>query len=149
VFVAFLSYCLYVTLGRQLKSLAPGLTARSAPDKFAAVQMVDVRIPTTTRVRSCSPDTHKPEPEFELLLEHLRLSLPAQLAAERPKRQSRMNTKLLAQPALNFIETRREFNAAILLRGEIAQALVLLRRRIPRSSISPFVRCHRRGLSSL
>jgi transposase len=30
VFIAFLAYCLYVTLGRRLKSLAPGLTARSA-----------------------------------------------------------------------------------------------------------------------
>jgi hypothetical protein len=29
VFIAFLAYCLYVTLGRQLKSLASGLTARS------------------------------------------------------------------------------------------------------------------------
>ena len=40
VFVAFLAYCLYVTLGRQLRALAPGLTARSALEKFAAVQMV-------------------------------------------------------------------------------------------------------------
>jgi hypothetical protein len=47
VFTSFLAYCLYVTLGRQLKGLAPGLTARSALEKFAAVQMVDVRIPTT------------------------------------------------------------------------------------------------------
>jgi transposase len=30
VFIAFLAYCLYVTLGRRLKPLAPGLTARSA-----------------------------------------------------------------------------------------------------------------------
>jgi hypothetical protein len=30
VFIAFLAYCLYVTLGRQLKPLAQGLTARSA-----------------------------------------------------------------------------------------------------------------------
>lgn len=47
VFVAFLAYCLYVTLGRQLQGLAPGLIARSALEKFAAVQMVDVKIPTT------------------------------------------------------------------------------------------------------
>jgi transposase len=45
VFVAFLAYCLYVRLGRQLKGLARGLTARSALEKFAAVLMVDMKIP--------------------------------------------------------------------------------------------------------
>jgi hypothetical protein len=78
VFVAFLSYCLYVTLGRQLKSLAPGLTARSALEKFAAVQMVDVRIPTTDAREILLTRYTQPEPELELLLERLRLALPAQ-----------------------------------------------------------------------
>jgi hypothetical protein len=78
VFVAFLSYCLYVTLGRQLKPLAPGLTARSALEKFAAVQMVDVRIPTTDAREILLTRYTQPEPELELLLERLRLTLPAQ-----------------------------------------------------------------------
>jgi len=43
VFVAFLGYCLYVTIGLQLKALAPRLTTRNALEKFAAVQMFDVR----------------------------------------------------------------------------------------------------------
>jgi TRAP-type mannitol/chloroaromatic compound transport system permease large subunit len=42
VFIDFLAYCLYVRLGRRLKPLAPGLTARSALEKFAAMQIVDV-----------------------------------------------------------------------------------------------------------
>jgi hypothetical protein len=78
VFVAFLAYCLYVTLGRQLKALAPGLTARSALEKFAAVQMVDVRIPTTDGRELQLTRYTQPEPELELLLERLRLTLPAQ-----------------------------------------------------------------------
>jgi transposase len=78
VFVAFLSYCLYVTLARQLKGLAPGLTARSALEKFAAVQMVDVRIPTTDAREILLTRYTQPEPELEPLLERLRLTLPAQ-----------------------------------------------------------------------
>jgi hypothetical protein len=78
VFVAFLAYCLYVTLGRQLKALAPGLTARNALEKFAAVQMVDVRIPTTDGREVLLTRYTQPEQELELLLEQLKLSLPAQ-----------------------------------------------------------------------
>jgi DDE family transposase len=78
VFIAFLAYCLYVTLGRQLKPLAPGLTARSALDKFAAVQMVDVHIPTTDGRELTLTRYTQPEPELQLLLERMRLILPAQ-----------------------------------------------------------------------
>jgi hypothetical protein len=78
VFIAFLAYCLYVTLGRQLKVLAPGLTARSALEKFAAVQMVDVHIPTTDRRELMLTRYTQPEPELQLLLEQLHLQLPPQ-----------------------------------------------------------------------
>jgi hypothetical protein len=47
VFIAFLAYCLRVTLARRLHALAPGLTPRSVLEKFAAVQMIDVHLPTT------------------------------------------------------------------------------------------------------
>ena len=47
IFIAFLAYCLQVTLQRRLHALAPGLSARSALEKFAAVQMIDVHLPTT------------------------------------------------------------------------------------------------------
>jgi hypothetical protein len=36
-----------ITLTRRLHALAPGLTARSALEKFAAVQMIDAHLPTT------------------------------------------------------------------------------------------------------
>jgi hypothetical protein len=78
VFIAFLAYCLYITLGRQLKALAPGLTARSALEKFAAVQMVDVHIPTTDGRELMLTRYTQPERELQLLLDQLNLQLPAQ-----------------------------------------------------------------------
>src|ERR1700723_1115782 len=63
IFIAFLAYCLQITLTRRLHALAPGLTARSALEKFAAVQMIDVHLPTTdgreivlTRYTQHAPD---------------------------------------------------------------------------------------------
>src|SRR6516165_4177647 len=47
IFVAFLAYCLHVTLRARLKPLAPGLTPRAVLDKLAAIQMLDVHFPTT------------------------------------------------------------------------------------------------------
>jgi len=44
IFIGFLAYCLHVTLTRRLHALAPGLTARNALEKFAAVQMIDVHL---------------------------------------------------------------------------------------------------------
>ena len=78
IFVAFLAYCLHVTLGRHLKALAPGLTPRAVLDKFAAVQMIDVYVPTTDGRELSLTRYTQPEPELKLLLEKLKLSLPAQ-----------------------------------------------------------------------
>jgi hypothetical protein len=47
IFVAFLAYCLQVTLKARLRPLAPGLTPHAVVEKFAAIQMVDVYLPTT------------------------------------------------------------------------------------------------------
>jgi transposase len=78
IFIAFLAYCLHVTLARQLQAYAPGLTPRSVLEKFAAVQMIDIEIPTTDG-RTITLTRHtEPEPELKLLLERLRLKLPAQ-----------------------------------------------------------------------
>jgi hypothetical protein len=78
IFIAFLAYCLHVTLGQQLKALAPGLTPRSALEKFAAVQMIDVYVPTTDGRELCLTRYTQPEPELKRLLDKLKLSLPAQ-----------------------------------------------------------------------
>ena len=78
IFVAFLAYCLHVTLGHRLKHLAPGLTTRSVLAKFSAVQMIDVRIPTTCGRELALTRYTQPEPNLQLLLERLKLTLPAQ-----------------------------------------------------------------------
>jgi transposase len=78
VFIAFLAYCLHVTLGRRLHALAPGLTPRSVLEKFAAVQMIDVHLPTTDGRELLLTRYTEPEPELKLLLNKLKLDLPAQ-----------------------------------------------------------------------
>jgi hypothetical protein len=78
IFIAFLAYCLQVTLQRRLHALAPGLTARSALEKFAAVQMIDVYLPTTDRRELLLTRYTQPEPELRLLLQQLKLDLPPQ-----------------------------------------------------------------------
>ena len=78
IFIAFLAYCLHVTLGNQLKALAPGLTPRAVFEKFAAVHMIDVNIPTTDARELSLMRYTQPEPELKLLLHKLKLTLPAQ-----------------------------------------------------------------------
>jgi len=78
IFIAFLAYCLQITLQRRLHVLAPGLTARSALEKFAAVQMIDVRLPTTDGRELLLTRYTQPEPELRLLIQQLKLNLPPQ-----------------------------------------------------------------------
>jgi len=78
IFVAFLAYCLQITLTRWLNGLAPGLTARSALQKFAAVQMIDVHLPTTDGREIILSRYTEPEPELRLLIDRMNLALPAQ-----------------------------------------------------------------------
>ena len=78
IFVAFMAYCLQVTLKKRLRALAPGLTPRSAIETMAAIQMVDVELPTTDgRTLTLSRYT-EPEPGQKLLIQHVKLSLPDQ-----------------------------------------------------------------------
>jgi hypothetical protein len=78
IFIAFLAYCLQVTLQRRLHALAPGLTARSALEKFAAMQMIDVPLPTTDGRELRLTRYTQPEPDLRLLIQQLKLELPPQ-----------------------------------------------------------------------
>jgi transposase len=78
IFIAFLAYCLHVTLGHRLKHLATGLTTRSVLEKFCAVQMIDVHIPTTDARELLLTRYTQPEAELKLLLERLKITLPPQ-----------------------------------------------------------------------
>ena len=63
---------------QQLRPHARGLTARSVLEKFAAVQMIDVRIPTTDGREVVLTRYTEPERDLKLLLDRLRIELPAQ-----------------------------------------------------------------------
>ncbi len=93
IFISFLAYCLYITLQRRLHSLAPGLTTRSALEKFAAVQMIDVHLPTTDGRELLLTRYTQPEPELLLLLQRLKLDLP-------PQPPPRIAAAALPEPAL-------------------------------------------------
>ena len=78
IFVAFLAYCLHVTLRAKLKPLAPGLTPRAVLDKLAAIQMLDVHFPTTdVRTLILSRYTEL-NADQKLLVKQLKLNLPSQ-----------------------------------------------------------------------
>jgi hypothetical protein len=78
IFVTFVAYCLMVTLKHQARQLAPGLTPRAILEKFAAIQMVDVHLPTTDGRHLVLSRFTQPDPDQQLLLQQLRLSLPQQ-----------------------------------------------------------------------
>jgi transposase len=78
IFIAFVAYCLQVTLKQRTRALAPGLTPRAALEKFAALQMVDVHLPTTDGRHLVLPRYTQPEKDLQLLLKRLKLELPAQ-----------------------------------------------------------------------
>jgi hypothetical protein len=78
IFIAFLAYCLHVTLGRRLRDLAPGLTPRAVLEKLSAMQMLDVHLPTTDGREVILTRYTQPEPDQRLLLEKLKLKLPEQ-----------------------------------------------------------------------
>ena len=78
IFISFLAYCLHVTLRRRLRELAPGLTSRAVLEKFATIQMLDVHLPTTDDRTVILSRYTQPEPEVQLLLQELKLELPAQ-----------------------------------------------------------------------
>jgi transposase len=78
IFIAFIAYCLHVTLRARLRRVAGGLTARAVLDKFAAIQMLDVQFPTTDGRTLILSRYTEPTIDHKLLLEQLNLTLPPQ-----------------------------------------------------------------------
>jgi transposase len=97
IFVAFLAYCLQVTLKAQLRQLAGGTTPRAVIEKFKTMQMVDVKLPTTDGRELTLSRYTQPEPEHRMLLEQLRLDLPRQPP---PKITAASVATKTAEPAL-------------------------------------------------
>ena len=78
ILVAFLAYCLHVTLRHKLKLKAPGLTPRSLLEQLSAIQMLDVHFPTTDGRTLIFRRYTAPNKLQKLLLAQLDLDLPAQ-----------------------------------------------------------------------
>ncbi len=78
VFIAFLAYCLQVTLKNRLLIHAPGLTPVSVLEKLSAIQMVEVWIPMLDDRWLVLPRHTQPEPDVQALLEQIRITLPPQ-----------------------------------------------------------------------
>ena len=76
--MAFIAYCLHVTLRARLRPVAAGLTPRAVLDKFATMQMLDVKFPTTDGRTLILSRYTEPDIDHKLLLEQLKLTLPPQ-----------------------------------------------------------------------
>ena len=78
IFIAFMAYCLQVTLKARLKQSATGLTPRAVLEKFATVQMLDVHLPTADGREVIMARYTQPEKDLQLLLDQMKLTLPEQ-----------------------------------------------------------------------
>ena len=118
--VAFLAYCLIVTLKHRLQPYAPGLTPRAVLEKLASIQMLDVSFPATDGCRLVMPRHTEPDSKQTLLLHHLKLGWPGTISgqtaphaatsrflqAARPRRETlftspRLGTRLRVHQAQN------------------------------------------------
>jgi hypothetical protein len=78
ILIAFLAYCLQVTLKHRLLLHAPGLTPAAVLEKLAEIKMIDVWIPTVDQRWLILPRCTQPSADTGLLIEKLRLGLPSQ-----------------------------------------------------------------------
>jgi transposase len=78
ILIAFLAYCLQVTLKNRLMAYAPGLTPSAVLEKLGTIQMIDVCIPTCDGRWLILPRYTQPDRDLQLLLHHLQLELPSQ-----------------------------------------------------------------------
>ena len=78
ILIAFLAYCLQVTLKNRLWLHAPGLTPTAVMEKLATIQIIDVWIPTVDGRWLILPRYTQPEKDTKILLQKLKLELPTQ-----------------------------------------------------------------------
>jgi transposase len=78
ILVAFLAYCLQVTLKNRLQIHAPGLTPTAVMEKLATIQMIDVWIPTRDGRWLILPRYTQPARDLQALMQQIQLTLPSQ-----------------------------------------------------------------------
>jgi transposase len=99
VMIAFLAYCLQVTLKNRLMIHAPGLTPSAVLEKLATIQMVEVWIPIVDGRWLMLPRHTQPDKDVQAVLDQLQLQLPSQ-PPPRIKARHSLATPALAQPSL-------------------------------------------------
>lgn len=102
VLIAFLAYCLQVTLKNRLLIHAPGLTPAAVLEKLATIQMVEVWIPMQDGRWLVLPRHTQPEKDVQAMLDHLKLRLPSQPPPRIKAPPARLSTRPqpAAQPSL-------------------------------------------------
>jgi hypothetical protein len=78
ILIAFLAYCLQVTLKNRLMIHAPGLTPAAVFEKLATIQMVEVWISMVDGRWLVLPRHTQPEKDVQAVLDQLRITLPSQ-----------------------------------------------------------------------
>jgi transposase len=78
ILIAFLAYGLQVTLKHRLRAHAPGLSPTSVMAQLATIQLIDVCIPTDDDRWLILPRYTQPDPDTQMMLHQLRLTLPPQ-----------------------------------------------------------------------
>jgi hypothetical protein len=78
VLIAFLAYCLQVTLKNRVMIHAPGLTSTAVLEKLATIQMVEVWIPMLDGRWLMLPRHTQPEQDVQVMLNQLQITLPSQ-----------------------------------------------------------------------
>src|ERR1700746_891181 len=77
ILIAFLAYCLQVTLKQRLLLHALGLTPTAVQEKLAEIKMIDVWIPTVDQRWLILPRYTQPSLDTKVLIEKLKLQLPS------------------------------------------------------------------------
>ncbi len=78
IFIAFLAYCLQITLKNRLQIHAPGLTPTAVLEKLGTIQLIDVCIPTCDGRWLILPRYTQAAKDLQVLLDQIQLRLPAQ-----------------------------------------------------------------------
>jgi len=96
VLIAFLAYCLQVTLKNRLMIHASGLTPASVFEKMATIQMVEVWIPMLDGRWLMLPRYTQPDKDVQAMLNKLDITLPSQPP---PRIKSSQNIPSPTKPA--------------------------------------------------
>ena len=107
ILIAFLAYCLQVTLKNRLQIHAPGLTPTAVLEKLGTIQMIDVWIPTRDGRWLILPRYTQPAKDLQLLLEQIQLQSAIPAAAPNHRSDAADSAQSSRSPTLSVVKTFR------------------------------------------